>query len=73
MRCDFWALNKMCFLTLPKLPVAGDLSANCSTHAVLRQQSFCRREWYVCVEQRVFARKMSGVSVGHEGVSCRNG
>jgi len=36
------------------------VAVNCSTHAVLRQQNFCRRERYVCEEQRVFCRKMSG-------------
>ena len=34
---------------LPKLSVAGDVSYS-STYAVLRQQNFCRREWYACVE-----------------------
>jgi len=55
----------MCFQMLPKLSIAGDLSYSIAgklfhTRAVLRQQNFCRREWYVCVEQRVFCRKMSG-------------
>ena len=54
---------------LPKLSVAGDLSysnrCELSTRAVQRQRSFCRREWYACVEQRVFCGKMSGYDVDH--------
>ena len=44
-----------------------EISKYCSTHAVLRQQNFCRWEWYVCVEQRVFwdHRKMSGDDDDH--------
>jgi len=42
-------------------------------YVVLRQQNFCRREWYVCVEQRVFCRKMSGDDDDHaqRQVECR--
>jgi len=50
------------------LMVAGKLR-----HTVRRQRSFCRREWYACVEQRVFCRKMSGDNDDHaeRRVECR--
>jgi len=54
------------------LIVAGKLFHTHSP-AVLRQQNFSRREWYVCVEQRVFCRKMSGDDDDHaqRRVECR--
>ena len=53
------------------LIVAGKLF---HTRAVLRQQNFCRREWYACVEQRVFCRKMSvdDDDHGQRRVECRS-